>query len=85
MVANAIVHLAFGYITSIIVDLAFLIEGQPENELLGAVIFLELQLESATLLEEIESCEGSDSEKESNFSFSLRLNGSFGHIHTQLC
>ncbi|KAJ7539546.1 hypothetical protein O6H91_11G099600 [Diphasiastrum complanatum] len=75
MVANAIVHLAFGYITSITVDLAFLIEGQHENELperlLGAVRFSELQLESAALLEEIESCEGSDSEKESNFSTRL--------------
>ncbi|KAL6194259.1 hypothetical protein ACLB2K_035343 [Fragaria x ananassa] len=41
MVASAIVHLAFGYITTLTVDLAFLIESQTESELpeqlLGAV------------------------------------------------
>jgi hypothetical protein len=46
MVANAIVHLAFGYITSLMVDLAFLIESQTEAELperiLGAVRFSNL-------------------------------------------
>lgn len=46
MVASAIVHLAFGYITTLTVDLAFLIEGQTESELpeqiLGAVRFSEL-------------------------------------------
>ncbi|KAJ0968609.1 hypothetical protein J5N97_025526 [Dioscorea zingiberensis] len=46
MVANAIVHLAFGYITTLTVDLAFLIESQTELELperiLGAVIKLVL-------------------------------------------
>ncbi|XP_078446088.1 ENHANCED DISEASE RESISTANCE-like protein (DUF1336) [Wolffia australiana] len=55
MVANAIVHLAFGYITSLTVDLAFLIEGQTEEELperlLGAVRFSQLQPESAGLYE----------------------------------
>lgn len=33
MVASAIVHLAFGYVTTLTVDLAFLIEGQTESEL----------------------------------------------------
>ncbi|KAK1319718.1 hypothetical protein QJS10_CPB04g01911 [Acorus calamus] len=51
MVANAIVHLAFGYITTLTVDLAFLIEGQTESELpekiLGAVRFSELNPASA--------------------------------------
>lgn len=46
MVASAIVHLAFGYITTLTVDLAFLIEGQTESELpeqiLGAVRFSDL-------------------------------------------
>ncbi|XP_068324622.1 protein ENHANCED DISEASE RESISTANCE 2-like [Pyrus communis] len=46
MVASAIVHLAFGYITTLTVDLAFLIESQTESELpeqlLGAVRFSEL-------------------------------------------
>ncbi|PRQ37779.1 putative protein ENHANCED DISEASE RESISTANCE 2 [Rosa chinensis] len=46
MVASAIVHLAFGYITTLTVDLAFLIEAQTESELpeqlLGAVRFSDL-------------------------------------------
>ncbi|KAG9154879.1 hypothetical protein Leryth_027629 [Lithospermum erythrorhizon] len=51
VVANAIVHLAFGYLTTLTVDLAFLIESQTESELperiLGAVRFSELNAESA--------------------------------------
>lgn len=51
VVANAIVHLAFGYITTITVDLAFLIESQTQEELperiLGAVRFSELKMDSA--------------------------------------
>ncbi|XP_031478446.1 protein ENHANCED DISEASE RESISTANCE 2 [Nymphaea colorata] len=55
MVANAIVHLAFGYVTSLTVDLAFLIESQTETELperiLGAVRFSELDPASAGMYE----------------------------------
>ncbi|KAJ0091890.1 hypothetical protein Patl1_26423 [Pistacia atlantica] len=55
MVANAIVHLAFGYITTLTVDLAFLIESQTEAELpeqlLGAFRFSELNPASAQLVE----------------------------------
>ncbi|RZC64143.1 hypothetical protein C5167_025900 [Papaver somniferum] len=55
MVANAIVHLAFGYITTLTVDLAFLIESQIEPELperiLGAVRFSELNPNSARPIE----------------------------------
>lgn len=55
VVANAIVHLAFGYITSLTVDLAFLIESQTEPELperiLGAFRFSELKPESAQSFE----------------------------------
>lgn len=55
MVANAIVHLAFGYVTSLTVDLAFLIESQSTEELperiLGAVRFSELTQDSAGLYE----------------------------------
>ncbi|KAF6176774.1 hypothetical protein GIB67_020496 [Kingdonia uniflora] len=51
MVASAIVHLAFGYITTLTVDLAFLIESQIDLELpekiLGAVRFSELNPASA--------------------------------------
>ncbi|KAG2267227.1 hypothetical protein Bca52824_061782 [Brassica carinata] len=55
MVASAIVHLAFGYITTLTVDLAFLIESQTDAELpeklLGAVRFSELQTDSAVSME----------------------------------
>ncbi|XAR54541.1 hypothetical protein NMG60_11029717 [Bertholletia excelsa] len=55
MVANAIVHLAFNYLTALTVDLAFLIESQTEAELperiLGAVRFSELNAASATPVE----------------------------------
>nr|XP_051201287.1 protein ENHANCED DISEASE RESISTANCE 2-like isoform X1 [Lolium perenne] len=51
IVANAIVHLAFGYVATLTVDLAFLIESQAESELperlLGAVRFSELSPGSA--------------------------------------
>ncbi|XP_057958077.1 protein ENHANCED DISEASE RESISTANCE 2-like isoform X2 [Malania oleifera] len=55
MVASAIVHLAFGYVTALTVDLAFLIESQTEAELpeqiLGGVRFSELNPASAQLIE----------------------------------
>ncbi|XP_031406341.1 protein ENHANCED DISEASE RESISTANCE 2-like isoform X2 [Punica granatum] len=55
MMASAIVHLAFGYITTLTVDLAFLIESQTESELpekiLGAVRFSELNPASAKPIE----------------------------------
>ncbi|KAI3459779.1 hypothetical protein Pfo_016442 [Paulownia fortunei] len=55
MVASAIVHLAFGYLATLTVDLAFLIEGQTELELperiLGAVRFSELDAASARQVE----------------------------------
>ncbi|KAL5781151.1 hypothetical protein ACOSP7_006180 [Xanthoceras sorbifolium] len=55
MMASAIVHLALGYITTLTVDLAFLIEGQTESELpeqlLGAFRFSHLNPASAQLIE----------------------------------
>ncbi|XP_059654647.1 protein ENHANCED DISEASE RESISTANCE 2 isoform X2 [Cornus florida] len=55
MVASAIVHVAFGYLTTLTVDLAFLIEGQTESELperiLGAVRFSELNTSLARPVE----------------------------------
>ncbi|KAG6419873.1 hypothetical protein SASPL_116385 [Salvia splendens] len=51
MVASAIVHLAFGYLSTLTVDLAFVIEGQTELELperiLGAVRFSGLDVARA--------------------------------------
>ncbi|EOA36937.1 hypothetical protein CARUB_v10009838mg [Capsella rubella] len=69
MVASAIVHLAFGYITTLTVDLAFLIESQTEAELpeklLGAVRFSELQTESATSVELSSNGDQTSSERSS--------------------
>ncbi|KAL1345184.1 hypothetical protein AAHE18_08G099800 [Arachis hypogaea] len=55
MVASAIVHLAFGYISCLTVDLAFLIESQEQSELpekiLGAFRFSNLNPASAITVE----------------------------------
>ncbi|XP_027344266.1 protein ENHANCED DISEASE RESISTANCE 2-like [Abrus precatorius] len=55
MVASAIVHLAFGYISTLTVDLAFLIESQADSELpekiLGAFRFSDLDPASAKTVE----------------------------------
>lgn len=84
IVANAIVHLAFGYLTSLTVDLAFLIESQTDSELperiLGAVRFSELKAESARAVE-LHS-EGSIARLQS--SLSLRLLKSIGQGFSNL-
>ncbi|KMZ67470.1 hypothetical protein ZOSMA_267G00230 [Zostera marina] len=81
MVANAIVHLAFGYITSLTVDLAFLIESQNHSELperiLGGVRISELSLTSAGLYE----FPPEDGSENLNLSLSSRLWKSFGLSH----
>lgn len=55
MVATAVVHLAFGYLTTRIADLAFLIEGESESELpektFVAIRFSELDVASARHIE----------------------------------
>lgn len=55
MMANAIVHLAFGNVTSLTVDLAFVLEGQTSNELperiLGAIRFANLDPAAASCLD----------------------------------
>lgn len=55
MVGNAIAHLAFGYLATLTVDLAFLIESQTESELpeqiLGAVRLSELNAAAARPVE----------------------------------
>ncbi|BAT90843.1 hypothetical protein LR48_Vigan08g164400 [Vigna angularis] len=55
MVATAIVHLAFGYVTTLTIDLAFLIESQVESELpeklLGAFRLSNLNPASARQVE----------------------------------
>ncbi|XWS13205.1 hypothetical protein CRYUN_Cryun36dG0017500 [Craigia yunnanensis] len=84
MVASAIVHLAFGYITTLTVDLAFLIESQNESELpeqlLGAVRFSELNPDSARLIEP--SSGGSNGNLQA--SLPTRLWKSLGQVFSQL-
>lgn len=54
-VANALLHLALGYVTSVAVDLAFLVESQTEEELperlLGAVRIAHMEIGSAFAME----------------------------------
>lgn len=84
VVANAIVHLAFGYIRTLTVDLAFLIESQSELELpekiLGAVRFSELNPDSASLYELPSEENSSDLQS----SLTTRLWKSIGQGFTQL-
>ncbi|KAK9997280.1 hypothetical protein SO802_021966 [Lithocarpus litseifolius] len=84
MVASAIVHLAIGYITTLTVDLAFLIESQTESELperiLGAVRFSGLNLASAQPIEL--SSDRSDANLQS--SLSTRLWKSIGQGFTNI-
>ncbi|KAH7282373.1 hypothetical protein KP509_35G027500 [Ceratopteris richardii] len=55
IMANAIVHLAFGCVTSLTVDLAFVIEGQEQSELperiLGTIRFANLDPSGASSLD----------------------------------
>lgn len=84
MVASAIVHLAFGYLTTLTVDLAFLIEGQTESELperlLGAVRFSELNAALARPME-LPSYGSAD---RSQSSLPTRLWKSIGHGFSHL-
>ncbi|KAE8718915.1 Eukaryotic aspartyl protease family protein [Hibiscus syriacus] len=54
-IANAILHLALGYVTSVTIDMGFLVEAQTEDELLekliGAVRVCQIDMSSATLVD----------------------------------
>ncbi|XP_007011658.2 PREDICTED: protein ENHANCED DISEASE RESISTANCE 2-like [Theobroma cacao] len=54
-IANAILHLALGYVTSVTIDMGFVVEGQTENELpeklIGAVRVCQMEMSSATLID----------------------------------
>ncbi|KAI9196760.1 hypothetical protein LWI28_026779 [Acer negundo] len=84
MMASAIVHLALGYITTLTVDLAFVIEGQTESELpeqlLGAFRFSQLNPASAQLIEP--ASYGSTGGLQT--SLSIRLWKSIGHGFSSL-
>ncbi|CAM6098198.1 unnamed protein product [Calypogeia fissa] len=57
VIANGLLHLALGYVTSVAVDLAFLIEAQTEEELperlLGAVRVAHMELDGAFAVETV--------------------------------
>uniref|UniRef100_A0A7I4BHF4 Protein ENHANCED DISEASE RESISTANCE 2 C-terminal domain-containing protein n=2 Tax=Physcomitrium patens TaxID=3218 RepID=A0A7I4BHF4_PHYPA len=80
IVANAIVHLAIGYITTLTVDLAFLLEGQMESELpeqiLGTIRLKKLDLAAAVSVEL--TPEGATPTITEGTSFQSRLWRSFG-------
>lgn len=54
-IANAILHLALGYVTSVTIDMGFLVESQAEDELpeklIGAVRVCQMEMSSATVVE----------------------------------
>ncbi|KAJ7529573.1 hypothetical protein O6H91_15G057400 [Diphasiastrum complanatum] len=85
-VATYILHLALGYVTSVSVDMAFLIESQADDELperiLGAVRIAQIEMESAAYVESqttqdkgTAACQGSN--PQSNLSWRSRLGRGF--------
>ncbi|KAI5393660.1 protein ENHANCED DISEASE RESISTANCE 2-like [Lathyrus oleraceus] len=53
-IANAILHLALGYVTSVTIDMGFVVEAQTEDELperlIGAVRVCQMEMSSATVV-----------------------------------
>ncbi|KAI4316426.1 hypothetical protein L6164_024406 [Bauhinia variegata] len=54
-IASAILHLALGYVTSVTIDMGFLVEAQTEDELperlIGAVRVCQMEMSSATVID----------------------------------
>ncbi|CAJ1972383.1 unnamed protein product [Sphenostylis stenocarpa] len=54
-IANAILHLALGYVTAVTIDMGFVVEAQTEEELperlIGAVRVCQMEMASATVVE----------------------------------
>ncbi|XP_057510658.1 protein ENHANCED DISEASE RESISTANCE 2-like [Actinidia eriantha] len=54
-IANAILHLALGYVTAVTIDMGFLVEAQAEDELperlFGAVRVCQMEMSSATFVD----------------------------------
>lgn len=54
-IANAVLHLALRYVTSVTIDMGFVVEAQTEDELperlIGAVRVCQMQMSSATFVE----------------------------------
>ena len=73
IVANAIVHLAIGYLTTLTVDLAFLLEAQTESELpeqiLGTIRLKKMDLAGAVPVELLAKDAGTS--EETSFQFRI--------------
>ncbi|XP_057427935.1 protein ENHANCED DISEASE RESISTANCE 2-like [Lotus japonicus] len=56
-IANAILHLALGYVTAVTIDMGFVIEAQAEEELperlIGAVRVCQMEMSSATVVDSL--------------------------------
>ncbi|XVE97298.1 hypothetical protein REPUB_Repub03eG0007700 [Reevesia pubescens] len=56
-IANAILHLALGYVTSVTIDMGFVVEAQTENELpeklIGAVRVCQMEMSSANVIDAV--------------------------------
>ncbi|OIV97714.1 hypothetical protein TanjilG_12471 [Lupinus angustifolius] len=54
-IANAILHLALGYVTTVTIDMGFVVEAQTEEELpeklIGAVRVCQMEMSSATVVD----------------------------------
>ncbi|XP_022754441.1 protein ENHANCED DISEASE RESISTANCE 2-like [Durio zibethinus] len=54
-IANAILHLALGHVTSVTIDMGFVVEAQTENELperlIGAIRVCQMEMSSATVID----------------------------------
>lgn len=54
-IANAVLHLALGYVTAVTIDMGFVVEAQEEEELperlIGAVRIAQMEMSSATFVE----------------------------------
>lgn len=54
-IATAILHLALGYVTSVTIDMGFVVEAQAEDELpeklIGAIRVCQMEMSSATVVE----------------------------------
>uniref|UniRef100_A0A1D1Y7C5 Putative carboxypeptidase PM20D1 n=1 Tax=Anthurium amnicola TaxID=1678845 RepID=A0A1D1Y7C5_9ARAE len=54
-IANAILHLALGYVTAVTIDMGFVVEAQAEEELperlIGAVRIAQMEMSSATFVD----------------------------------
>ncbi|KAJ4838954.1 hypothetical protein Tsubulata_049218, partial [Turnera subulata] len=54
-IATAILHIALGQVTTVTIDMGFVVEGQAEEELperlIGAIRICQMEMSSATVIE----------------------------------